>query len=201
MLVGWSGVADKYINYPQCSWTRRECLSSGGCTSSQRHEEVYSNIGKGKCWHLELSVAKTVRKPLTLGSHCTFVGSDSLLATGMWKKTRVIEVLLIWPKFAFSYRGLSERDDTFVKYEERNCSCGVLPEETREKEGEVGVGQNRAICWEACCRAAGEVQGPLVPRKPQQRTGIQVVFCLIIFESPLLAEKWSSSFPINIFFL
>lgn len=61
------------------------------------------------------------------------------------------------------HRRLSTRNETPVKYEERNRSCGVLPEAAREKGGQVGVAQDRAVCREAGRRPAGEVQGPLVP--------------------------------------
>lgn len=92
----------------------------------------------------------------------------------------VIDLLLIWLKSIYLQR-LSDRNETHMKYEERNCSRGILPEEAREKGGEIGIAQGRAVCWEAGCCTAGEVQGALVPWKPQQRTGIQVLLCLLIF--------------------
>lgn len=48
-------------------------------------------------------------------------------------------------------------NETCVKYEERNRSCGILPEEAGEKGGEVGVAQDRAVRREVGCCTAGEV--------------------------------------------
>lgn len=41
---------------------------------------------------------------------------------------------------------LSTRNEAHVKYEEGNCSRGVLPEEACEKGGETGIAQGRAVC-------------------------------------------------------
>lgn len=36
---------------------------------------------------------------------------------------------------------LSRRDEKHVKYEKRDCSCGLLSEEACEKGGEAGSGE------------------------------------------------------------
>lgn len=49
-----------------------------------------------------------------------------------------------------------------MKDEERNRSCGFLPEEAHGEGSEAGVAQYRSVCWEA-----------------EQRTGIQVLLAIL----------------------
>lgn len=86
-------------------------------------------------------------------------------------KTLTVSVFSVLAEASFRY-------ETRVKYEEGDSSRGFLSEEPCEKGGEVGLSQDWAVCGATGQCAAGEVQGPLVSWKPQQRAGVQVcVFC------------------------